>query len=331
MGAQQSKPNHVVVDMSKGLGCQTFRIYDGPMDPRLAPFMTADDYQRKMDAVNKLMHERSPFRFKVCGPFWAYFVVAVAFFATMMIIFYRLATTECREPNGMCPTSRTDATDGQCCNFWCCSSEFDEFLVNASTSFLNQKCVWYPEPGKSQCQVGDDAGRGLESCGVAYECNKENGECASPYGYVCRKIKQGELENVPSVQWPATLCVLFLIPLVLFIPYYSSYGCRITEHVVAEFADWQRLGIQVSFYPGSKNRAPRLTFIPHYVPQQPPGQMGNIQMGQVVQPAATQFTVTVPQGTPSGSTLLVQSPDGKQVQVSVPPAAVPGSTFVVSV
>ena len=101
MGAQQSNPNHVVVDMSKGLGCQTFRIYDGPMDPRLAPFMTADDYQRKMDAVNKLMHERSPFRFKVCGPFWAYFVVAVAFFATMMVMFYRLATTECREPNGM--------------------------------------------------------------------------------------------------------------------------------------------------------------------------------------------------------------------------------------
>ena len=98
--------------------------------------MTADDYQRKMDAVNKLMHERSPFRFKVCGPFWAYFVVAVAFFATMMIIFYRLATTECREPNGMCPTSRTDATDGQCCNFWCCSTEFNDLLANASARSL---------------------------------------------------------------------------------------------------------------------------------------------------------------------------------------------------
>ena len=62
------------------------------------------------------------------------------------------------------------------------------------------------------------------------------------------------------------------------------------------------------------------------MPQQP-GQMGNIQMAQ---PTTTQFTVTVSQGTAPGTMLLVQSPDGKQVQVFVPAGAVPGSMFVVS-
>jgi hypothetical protein len=242
-----------------------------------------------MEAANKVMYERSPCRPIIFFSRIGYVILAVVFFVMMLIEFYRVRYTDCTEPNGVCPYSAnavTDATDGECCNFWCCSTEVGDFLANASASFLGRNCFWNHQPQDCVTEIG----AGLESCG----------------GDTCRKINQGEFRNVPSVTWPVALCVLFVLPIFYFNISNATYGCRVSEHVIAVFGDWQALGIQVLFYPGLKR--PTLTFIPPVLPRQPgmlpqatmvaqqPGQMGNtqIQMGQLAQPAATQFSVTVP-------------------------------------
>ena len=232
----------------------------------------------------------------------------------------------------------TDAVEGQCCNFWCCSSEFDGFVANATARFdggeggglsarLDRKCHWYDTP--------EECG-GYRTCGIEYYCREvrrldevEEGEPGDegrgrralkgkakekcfelePNGYECRPVDEGEYKEIAGVAWPASLFALIFPPAFAYLLYLFTFNCRVTSPLIAVFDEWKALGITTSFFPGAKHRRPALLFVVPALPPQlaAPQALGQPPPGIVVNappPGAT------PQMTPAGT-------GGTEVSVAV--------------
>jgi hypothetical protein len=355
MGNQQigyGNPNVVEVYINPGGGC-CFQIDPHVQDARLAHFVTADDYAQKIEKANHVFRQQGACRLGPCVGFWACMIGVVIIISVMMALFFREPGIECLEPNGVCKYG-TDAVEGQCCNFWCCSSEFDGFVANATARFdggeggglsarLDRKCHWYDTP--------DECG-GYRTCGIEYYCSEvrrldevEEGESGDegrgrralkgkaktkcfelePNGYKCQPVDEGEYKEIAGVTWPASLFALMFPPAFAYLLYLCTFGCRVTSPLIAVFDEWKALGITTSFLPGTKHRRPALSFVVPALPWQlaAPQALGQPPPGSVViapPPGATPQVQMVQMAQPSAAT---------QFQVLVPPGAGPGTLLQV--
>jgi hypothetical protein len=350
MGNQQScaNPNEVTVTIDNGGGCATWQT-EGPMDPRLASFVTADEYGAKMKEVDEIFQTKSPCKPRICFCFGPYLAITVLSYIILMNSVYEDPHKDCVEPNGVC-SYFTDATAGRCCNYWCCSSEFDDRIANASTRFvtgiddeegrigysarLDTFCDW--KQTAEECSTSESQ-EGFDSCGINYSCKKVGKQtvCTSDDGYKCRPILEGETKDDPGVTWPAPLAPLFVIPTIAMIVYSVTYGCRVREPVLSAFADWRARGISTAFHPGSKRSRPRIMFVVPALPQQ---QQLVMQPGGCVQQQQPGGVMMVPQQ----SMMLQQQPGmampavaypplatSQQFQITVPQGTAPGATLMV--
>ena len=96
----------------------------------------------------------------------------VIIISVMMALFFREPEIECLEPNGVCKYG-TDAVEGQCCNFWCCSSEFDGFVANATARFDGGEGGGLSARLDRKCRgTTRRTSAGSRACGIEYYCRE---------------------------------------------------------------------------------------------------------------------------------------------------------------
>ena len=110
-------------------------------DPRLLAFVTADEYAKKLEALDEMFVAQTS-RVRLLEKLKRYrCVVALVFFTLLTSTVTGIITSvmfaqgrddwKCAEKEGEC-SNAIDAYENSCCNFWCCSSQYRDNITDAA-------------------------------------------------------------------------------------------------------------------------------------------------------------------------------------------------------
>ena len=110
-------------------------------DPRLLAFVTADEYAKKLEALDAMFVAQTS-RVRLPEKLKRHRCVVALVFLTLLACIVAGAVTsvmfaqdqndwKCAEKEGECSTA-IDAYDNSCCNFWCCSSQYRDNITDAA-------------------------------------------------------------------------------------------------------------------------------------------------------------------------------------------------------
>ena len=330
-------------------------------DPRLLAFVTADEYAKKLEALDemfvaqtsrvRLLEKLKRHRRVVALVFLTLLTSTVTGIVTSVMFAQGRDDWKCAEKEGEC-SNAIDAHENSCCTFWCCSSQYRDNITDAAE--LLGADAYEHSSWKPYAYVGfqsvSQGGLSTRLDGMCYdrtlrkrsrrqkERKRPDPGCKSDSLVNCGLEEQGEHSCVLYVEgkivrqeevwWPY---VFIYIP--VFILWFASLGymvdsCRYKSRVIkgaaAIFADWHYNG-------GSPPRFDPGAAADGY------GSVGRpcrliFTLPQMQAPVMVTVQVQIPAGALPGSTFFVAAPGGgAPVQVQVPPGAVPGSTIFAQV
>ena len=137
-----SNPNEVYL-MINDPGCcgAHYSLQSRAPDPRLLAFVTADEYAKKLEALDEMFVAQTS-RVRLLEKLKRHRCVVALVFLTLLACIVTGAVTsvmfaqgrddwKCAEKEGEC-SNAIDAYENSCCNFWCCSSQYRDNITDAA-------------------------------------------------------------------------------------------------------------------------------------------------------------------------------------------------------
>ena len=330
-------------------------------DPRLLAFVTADEYAKKLEALDEMfVAQRS--RVRLLEKLKRHrCVVALVFFTLLTSTITGIITSvmfaqgrddwKCAEKEGEC-SNAIDAHENSCCNFWCCSSQYRDNITDAAE--LLGADAYEHSSWKPYAYIGfqsvSKGGLSTQLDSMCYdrtlrkrsrrqkERKRPDPGCKSDSFVHCGLEEQGEHSCVLYVEgkivrqevvdWPHYIFIPVLLVMYFFLLGYMVDSCRYKSRVIkgaaAIFADWH-------FDGGSPPRFDPGAAADGYGSPGRPCRL-IFTLPQMQAPVMVTVQVQIPAGALPGSTFFVAAPGGgAPVQVQVPPGGVPGSTIFAQV
>ena len=356
------QPNEVSL-MINDPGCcgAHYSVQSRVPDPRLLAFVTADEYAKKLEALDemfvaqrsrvRLLEKLKRHRRVVALVFLTLLTSTVTGIVTSVMFAQDQNDWKCAEKEGEC-SNAVDAYENSCCNFWCCSSQYRDNITDAAE--LLGADAYDHSSWKPYAYVGfqsvSQGGLSTRLDGMCYdrtlrkrsrrqkERKRPDPGCKSDSFVSCGLEEQGEHSCVlyvegkivrqEGVYWPHYIFIPVLLMMYFFLLGYMVDSCRYKSRVIkgaaAIFADWHyNGGSPPRFDPGAAADG-----------YGSPGRPCRLifTLPQMQAPVMVTVQVQIPAGALPGSTFFVAAPGGgAPVQVQVPPGGVPGSTIFAQV
>lgn len=133
-----TEPNRVDIYQQDGFSgggscsCGDAKFDSNPnlLDPRMAPYVTPEDYTQTLEKINKVLVKRAPRRFCLVLVPFSLLILGVVVTAVSRVQIHRLKhwsphqerSVYCIAPNGTCAWDQTPEND-HCCEYTCCPHE----------------------------------------------------------------------------------------------------------------------------------------------------------------------------------------------------------------
>jgi hypothetical protein len=331
-------------------GCISTTFAANPMDPRLAAFMTQEEYLQMLSNVDREANKVT----KGCSiRSGVPLLLAVVLSLLFTKIFVKGANQQCIAPNGACEIGMNPEVDG-CCNYWCCDANSNAENQYAADIRADQSSS---SPGFMGC-YGLPPFSDLACLCVCSTTGAPAGERGSSTTCDCGDTQIEGLHeyNAAEGAWAQGIAgILMFVGIAWAVGYGIIYIglIGVKKAVLDTVAPWHAKGIHASFCRGGKHRPNYLVLkLPQggammqvvQVPMAPvvvaQGQIAvpmatpigaSIQEVVPAQPQTEQMQLVVPQGSGPGSVINVQAPSGRQVQVAVPAGYMPGMPMIVQI
>lgn len=330
-------------------------------DPRLLAFVTADEYAKKLEALDemfvaqrsmvRLLEKLKRHRRVVALVFLTLLTSTVTGIVTSVMFAQGRDDWKCAEKEGEC-SNAIDAYENSCCHFWCCSTQYRENITDAAE--LLGADAYEHSSWKPYAYIGfqsvSKGGLSTQLDSMCYdrtlrkrsrrqkERKRPDPGCKSDSFVNCGLEEQGEHSCVLYVEgkivrqevvdWPHYIFIPVLLVMYFFLLGYMVDSCRYKSRVIkgaaAIFADWHYNG-------GSPPRFDPGAAADGYGSAGRPCRL-IFTLPQMQAPVMVTVQVQIPAGALPGSTFFVAAPGGgAPVQVQVPPGGVPGSTIFAQV
>ena len=357
-----ANPNEVSL-MINDPGCcgAHYSVQSRVPDPRLLAFVTADEYAKKLEALDemfvaqrsrvRLLEKLKRHRRVVALVFLTLLTSTVTGIITSVMFAQGRDDWKCAEKEGEC-SNAIDAYENSCCNFWCCSSQYRDNITDAAELLgadEYEHSSWQPY-AYIGFQSVSKGGLSTQLDSMCYdrtlrkrsrrqkERKRPDPGCKSDSFVSCGLEEQGEHSCVLYVEgkivrqevvdWPHYIFIPVLLMMYFFLLGYMVDSCRYKSRVIkgaaAIFADWHyNGGSPPRFDPGAAADG-----------YGSPGRPCRLifTLPQMQAPVMVTVQVQIPAGALPGSTFFVAAPGGgAPVQVQVPPGGVPGSTIFAQV
>ena len=137
-----ANPNEVSL-MINDPGCcgAHYSVQSRVPDPRLLAFVTADEYAKKLEALDemfvaqtsrvRLLEKLKRHRCVVALVFLTLLTATITGIITSVMFAQGRDDWKCAEKEGEC-SNAIDAHENSCCNFWCCSSQYRDNITDAA-------------------------------------------------------------------------------------------------------------------------------------------------------------------------------------------------------
>ena len=365
MGAPAlSNPNEVSL-MINDPGCcgAHYSVQSRVPDPRLLAFVTADEYAKKLEALDEMFVAQTS-RVRLLEKLKRHRCVVALVFLTLLTSFVTGIVTsvmfaqeqndwKCAEKKGVCEHA-ADAYENSCCNFWCCSSQYRDNITDAAE--LLGADAYEHSSWKPYAYVGfqnvSQGGLSTRLDGMCYdrthmlrsERAKEGKKkldpgCNSEPFVNCGLEEQGDDEAWVSTYEGEHSCVLYVEGKIVR---QEEVGWPyVFLHIPVVILLFLSLGYMVD---SCRYRSRVIKGAPAifadwrvYARFDPGDGYGRpcrlvFTLPQMQAPVMVTVQVQIPAGALPGSTFSVVAPGGgAPVQVQVPPGAVPGSTIFAQV
>ena len=156
-------------------------------DPRLLAFVTADEYAKKLEALDEMFVAQTS-RVRLLEKLKRHrCVVALVFFTLLTSTVTGIITSvmfaegrddwKCAEKEGVCEHA-ADAYENSCCNFWCCSSQYRDNITDAAEllgadAYEHSSWKPYAYVGFQSVSQGGLSRRGSTACATTARFEKE--------------------------------------------------------------------------------------------------------------------------------------------------------------
>ena len=340
-------------------------------DPRLLAFVTADEYAKKLEALDEMFVAQTS-RVRLLEKLKRHRCVVALVFLTLLTCIVTGAVTsvmfaqdqndwKCAEKEGACPHA-ADAYENSCCNFWCCSSQYRDNITDAAELLgadAYEHSSWKPyayiglqsvSKGGLSTQLDSmcyDRTPVLRSKRARQGDKKLDPGCNSEPFVNCGLEERGDDEAWVSTYEGEHSCVLYVegkivrqeevrwpsvfFYILAFILLFISLGYMVDS---CGYKSRVIKGVTAIFADWQSRVYAR--FDPG-VASDGYGSPGRpcclvFTLPQMQAPVMVTVQVQIPAGALPGSTFSVAAPGGgAPVQVQVPPGAVPGSTIFAQV
>lgn len=306
-------PNTVYI-MQDGCAGNLGYLFNGSfstaMDPRLAPYLTQEEYSMTIMQCNQTLAKERQRSGCMCITAIVSIFVLVLVGACFSAI-HSPEITECAARDSFAlPLECADSfagepTAGGCCTWSCCSRYGNDECNRKSLSILTDE----------QTKQGADC-----ECVSTGSGKSKTTSCSS--------IRiDGPLKVTPEKNaWAAGIAGLAFVGIYLCCAgnFCQSVwvACGLRNALGANFGAWRNKGLNCDYFAGGKHSKARIVV---YLPAggQQPLVQGMAQSPQQLR----SMQATVPEWATAGSTLQVQVPTGETLQVQVPPGVPPGGVF----
>lgn len=266
------------------------------LDPRLAPYLTQEEYSRTIEKCNDTMKESQKRHGSACIAV----LVCMGVLGVACAVLSSLHSPEIVEcgVTSECPTSTLvdDAEESQCCIWQCCEAG-------------ETGCNRIDETSETECEcVTVDQGDG-----------KAKTECKEVKIY-------GPLDITPEENgWALTLGTLLGVSIALCFCFNIGQAFMGAQNLKSKmglnFGEWRSKGLRAEYFGGSKRSTSRIMV---WLPQ---GAAPVTQPAVVGATAGRIMQVVVPPGAGPGALIQVQAPTGQVLQVQVPQGVPEGCVF----
>ena len=340
-------------------------------DPRLLAFVTADEYAKKLEALDemfvaqrsrvRLLEKLKRYRCVVALVFLTLLTFTVTGIITSVMFAQGRDDWKCAEKEGEC-SNAIDAYENSCCNFWCCSSQYRDNNTDAAEllgadEYEHSSWKPYAYIGLQSVSKG---GLSTQLDSMCYdrtlrkrsrrqkERKRPDPGCKSDSFVNCGLEEQGDDEAWVSYEGEHS-CVLYVEgkivrqegvywPHYLFIPVALIFYFTALAYMVDSCRYKSRVikGAAAIFADWHYNGGSPPRFDPGAAADGygSPGRPCRLifTLPQMQAPVMVTVQVQIPAGALPGSTFFVAAPGGgAPVQVQVPPGGVPGSTIFAQV
>ena len=332
-------------------------------DPRLLAFVTADEYAKKLEALDemfvaqtsrvRLLEKLKRHRCVVALVFLTLLTSLVTGIVTSVMFAQEQNDWKCAEKKGVCEHA-ADAYENSCCNFWCCSSQYRDNITDAAELLgadAYEHSSWKPyayvgfqnvSKGGLSTQLDSmcyDRTHMLRSERAREGKKKLDPGCNSEPFVNCGLEEQGDDEAWVSTYEGEHSCVLYVEGKIVR---QEEVGWPyVFLHIPVVILFILSLGYMVD---SCRYRSRVIKGAPAifadwrvYARFDPGDGYGRpcrlvFTLPQMQAPVMVTVQVQIPAGALPGSTFSVAAPGGgAPVQVQVPPGAVPGSTIFAQV
>ena len=186
--APASHPNEVSL-MVNDPGCcgAHYSVQSRVPDPRLLAFVTADEYAKKLEALDemfvaqrsrvRLLEKLKRYRRVVALVFLTLLTSTITGIVTSVMFAQDQNDWKCAEKEGEC-SNAIDAHENSCCNFWCCSSQYRDNITDAAEllgadAYEHSSWKPYAYVGFQSVSQGGLSRRGSTACATTARFEKE--------------------------------------------------------------------------------------------------------------------------------------------------------------
>mmetsp|Transcript_40714 Transcript_40714/g.105326 ORF Transcript_40714/g.105326 Transcript_40714/m.105326 type:complete len:291 (+) Transcript_40714:81-953(+) len=239
--------------------------FEGPMDGRLRPYLTQQEYEKVIDEANATARAKG-----VKSHVWA---IGIPFFV-IGAVFSALAKGErlkCEAVNGPCEPDQSAATD-QCCEYTCCPKTRRLLEGSELGQKLNTSAAAWDFLAPSGT-VNDSprallSGRRLEAFLCFRDEATDQTECKcreEGSGKNRKQVCDGKLSIAgahvvePPVLWPIAVAVpSFVLGFLLCLVYPVWKICVLGSYINPILEPWRRTGLSAEYKPGNKHWQARI-------------------------------------------------------------------------